>query len=84
MSFLDSSLQVLMSFLVCVRVVDLCSGECCMLHGSNVGPLGGYVEEVQSLKPIGNLHWLLDYPFAGYSMASSHALNSPYIREKKQ
>ena len=84
MSFLDSSLQVLMSFLVCIRAVGLFGWECCKLHESNAGPSEEHVEGIYSLKPMGNLHWLLDYPFTGYSMASSRALNSPYIREKKQ
>ena len=48
------------------------------LRGFNAGPGEGFVG-VQSLKPMGNPHWLLDYLFLGFSKASSRALNSPIV-----
>ena len=65
-----------MTFLVCVQAVGLCSKECCRLHKSNAGPLEDHVEGVQSLKPMRNPHWLLDYLFIMFSRASLCALNS--------
>ena len=50
---------------------------CCKLHESNTRPLGDHFGGVQSSKTLGNYHWLLAYPSAGFSFASSCALNSP-------
>ena len=45
-----------------------------------MGPSEEHVRGIQSSKPMRNPHWLLNYPFTGFSMASSHALNSPNVK----
>ena len=52
---------------------------CHRLRGSKAGSSRESIGGVQSLKPVGNSHWLLDYPSSEFSMASSCALNSPII-----
>ena len=52
---------------------------CYRLCGTNVGPLKEHIRGVQSSKPLGNSHWLLDYPSLRFSMASLHAPNSPNV-----
>ena len=82
--FLMGSSQVLTSFVVYVEAVGLCGGECRKLHRSNVRPLKEHIEVVQSLKPMENPHWLLDYPFTGFLMVSSCALNSTNVAIQKR
>ena len=91
MSFLDGSIAssdviscmyascvcVCVSFLVPMRAIGLCGMKWRRLHQLNTGPLREHVGGVQSLKPMVNPHWLLDYPSIGFSMVSSRALNSP-------
>ena len=52
---------------------------CCKLHVSKAGPSREHIGGVQSLKPLENYHWLLDYPLTWFSMASLRALNFPNV-----
>ena len=55
------------------------SHKCCRLRGSKAKPLEKYIDGVQSAKLLKNSNWLHDFPFLGFSMASSLALNFPNV-----